>query len=156
MHEHVCARCGGFLLLFPAENIAFIDPVPAQTRFGDWLRRRREARAGEAVLDLRRLLDVPAPAPAASGVTLRWRATAGARQQLLLVDAVEEIVHCYAGDLIDVALLPRRLRPLCDQVMRDPSGKLRLRVKPDVQLPMERLGDRRRYARALLTMEAPR
>jgi hypothetical protein len=152
MHEHVCARCGDFILLFPAENIVFIEPVPLQTRFGDWLQRRRAA-AAEPVLDLRRLLDVPAPAPPQNGVTLRWRATVGARQLQLLVDAVEEIVHCYAGDLIDVRLLPRRLRPLCDQVMRDPSGRLRLRVKADVELPFQRLGDRRRYARALLTME---
>jgi chemotaxis signal transduction protein len=152
MNEHVCARCGDFFLLFPAENIVFIEPVPGQTRFGDWLHRSRGA-VTEPVLDLRRLLDVPAPAPPENGVTLRWRATAGARQLRLLVDAVEEIVRCYAGDLIDVPLLPRRLRPLCDQVMRDPSGRLRLRVKADVELPFERTSDRRRYARALLTME---
>jgi hypothetical protein len=153
MREHVCARCGNFLLLFPAENIAFITPVAGQIQFSDWLHRRRAA-GSEPVLDVRRLLCVPAPAPPELGVMLRWRSTAGTRQLLLLVDAVEEIVHCYAGDLIDVAILPRRLRPLCDQVMRDPSGRLRLRVKPDVRLPFERLSDRRRYAQALLAAEA--
>jgi hypothetical protein len=150
MHEHVCARCGDFLLLFPAENIVFIEPVPSQTHFSDW-RHRRRAGLAEPVLDLRRLLGVPAPSPPENGVTLRWRATVGARQLQLLVDAVEEIVHCYAGDLIEVPLLPRRLRPLCDQVMRDPSGRLRLRVKPDVRLPLELPSDRRRYALSLLT-----
>jgi hypothetical protein len=155
MREHVCARCGDFLLLFPAENIAFIEPVPSQTRFSEWTRRRRGI-AAEPVLDLRRLLDVQAPTPPESGVLLRWRTQratdgAGGRQLSLLVDAVEEIVNCYAGDLIEVPILPRRLRPLCDQVMRDPSGRLRLRVKPDVRLPFERMSDRRRFARSLLT-----
>jgi len=152
MLEHVCARCGEFLLLFPAENIAFIEPVATQTRFARWVGRWPRRRGEEVVLDLRRLLGVAAPMPAEQGVTLRWRSTAGARQALLLVDAVEEIVHCYAGDLIDVALLPRRLRPLCDQVMRDPSGHLRLRVKSDVALPFEHFAERRSYARALLAV----
>jgi hypothetical protein len=151
MREHVCARCGGSLLLFPAENIVFIEPVPSQTRFCDWIHRGR-ASAFEPVLDLRRLLGVRAPAPPEDGVTLKWRSTDRARQLTLLVDAVEEIVNCYAGDLIDVPILPRRLRPLCDQVMHDPSGRLRLRVKPDVELPLERVSDRRRYALSLLTM----
>jgi hypothetical protein len=152
MLEHVCARCGDYLLLFPAENIVFIEPVPNTMRFGTWLRRRREkGQKQEPVLDVRRLLSVPRPAPPEQGVTLRWRATTGPRTLQLLVDAVEEIVNCYDGDLIDVVLLPKRLRPLCDQVMRDPSGRMRLRVKPDVQLPLERLADRRLYARALLT-----
>jgi hypothetical protein len=150
MREHVCARCGDFLLLFPAENIVLIEPVPGNTHFCAWTERARPG-AAEPVLDLRRLLDVPAPAPAQLGVILRWRATVGAREQNLLVDAVEEIVNCYAGDLIEVPILPRRLRPLCDQVMHDPRGRLRLRVKPDVRLPLERAGDRRRFARALLT-----
>ena len=152
MLEHVCARCGEFLLLFPAENIAFIEPVASQTRFGAWVGRWPRRRGEEPVLDLRRLLGVAAPAPAEQGVTLRWRSTAGARESLLLVDEVEEIVHCYAGDLIDVALLPRRLRPLCDQVMRDSSGRMRLRVKSDVALPLDRLSERRSYARALLAV----
>ena len=152
MREHVCARCGDFWLLFPAENIVFIEPVPSQTHFSRWTQ-RRPASGAEPVLDLRRLLDVPAPAPPENGVTLRWRSTDGARQLALLVDTVEEIVNCYAGDLIEVPILPRRLRPLCDQVMRNPSGRLRLRVKPDVQLPFERPSDRRRYARSLLTRE---
>jgi hypothetical protein len=152
MREHVCARCGDFLLLFPAENIVFIEPVPSHTRFYQWLRRRRPSVA-EPLLDLRLLLGVPGPTPPENGVTLRWRSTGGARQLKLIVDAVEEIVNCYAGDLIEVPILPRRLRPLCDQVMRDPSGRLRLRVKPDVRLPFDRPADRRRYARALLTTE---
>lgn len=151
MLEHVCARCGDHLLLFPAENIVFIEPVPASASFGSWLHRRRGERV-QAVLDLRRLLDVPAPAPPETGVTLRWRATQGNRQLLLLADDVDEIVNCFADDLIDVPLLPRRLRPLCDQVMKDPSGHLRLRVKPDVRIPFDLPSDRRRYARALLAM----
>jgi hypothetical protein len=150
MREHVCARCGGWLLLFPAENIVFIEPVPSQTRFCDWLQRSR-ASVASPVLDLRRLLGVRAPSPAEDGVTLRWRSTDGARELTLLVDEVEEIVNCYAGDLIEVPILPRRLRPLCDQVMHDPRGHLRLRVKPDVQLPLELWSDRRRYALSLLT-----
>jgi hypothetical protein len=149
MREHVCARCGDYLLLFPSENIVFIEPVAGQTSFCPWPQ-RRPASGAEPVLDLRRLLDVPAPTPPESGVTLRWRSTDGARQLRLLVDNVEEIVNCYAGDLIYVPILPRRLRPFCDQVMRDPSGRMRLRVKPDVQLPLQRTSDRRRYARALL------
>ncbi len=152
MREHVCARCGDYLLLFPAENIVFIEPVASQTRFGEWTRRLRTGTSdAEPVLDLRRLLDVPAPTPPQNGVILRWRSTSGAPQISLLVDTVEEIVNCYAGDLIEVPILPRRLRPLCDQVMHDPHGGLRLRVKPDVRLPFERASDRRRYARALLT-----
>jgi hypothetical protein len=150
MREHVCARCGDFLLLFPSENIVLIEPVPSQTRFGEW-RHRGRTRA-EPVLDLRRLLGVPTPAPPESCVTLRWRSTDGARQLALLIDAVEEIVHCYAGDLIEVPILPRQLRPLCGQVMRDRSGRMRLRVKPDVRLPLERPSDLRRYARSLLAM----
>jgi CheW-like domain len=152
MREHVCARCGDFMLLFPAENIEFIEPVPPQMRFCAWTRRRR-GRDATPVLDLRRLLAVREPLPAQNGVILKWRATTGGRQLGLLVDAVEEIVNCYAGDLIEVPILPKRLRPLCDQVMHDPSGRLRLRVKPDVSLPFERLSDKRRYARALLSTE---
>lgn len=154
MREHVCVRCGDLRLLFPAENIGSIDPVFGQTRFCDWTERPRRAGA-EPVLDVRRLLGVHAPRPE-HGVILRWRSTDGARRLGLLVDSVDAIVHCYAGDLIDVAILPRRLRPLCEQVMHDPSGHLRLRVKPDVALPLERDGDRRRYVRALVTMGAPR
>jgi hypothetical protein len=150
MREHVCARCGDWLLLFPAENIVIIEPVPSQTRFCEWMRRSRST-VVEPVLDVRRLLGVPAPAPPEHGVTLRWCSTDGKRQLTLLVDGVEEIVNCYAGDLIEVPIVPRRVRPLCDQVMHDPSGRLRLRVKPDVHLPLDRPGDRRRYALSLLT-----
>lgn len=155
MREHVCACCGDYLLLFPAENIEAIEPVLGQRRFGAWVKRARGTPA-EPVLDLRRLLEVRTPAPADEGVILRWRAVSEPRQVSLLVDAVEAIVNCYAGDLVDVALLPRRLRPLCEQVMHDPSGRLRLRVKPDVQLPFERAGDRRRYVRSLLAAEPGR
>jgi hypothetical protein len=149
MREHVCARCGDSVLLFPSENIVAITPVPDETRFCEWLHRPRAADT-EAVLDLRRLLGVRDPLPAENGVTLKWRSTDGARALTLLVDAVEEIVNCYEGDLIEVPILPRRVRPLCEQVMHDPRGCLRLRVKPDVLLPLERAGDRRRYARSLL------
>jgi hypothetical protein len=149
MREHVCARCGESVILFPSENIERIAPVPSETRFCAWT--RRGGGPHERVLDLRLLLDVKAPAPAEAGVTLEWRSTDGARRHVLLVDAVEEIVNCYDGDLIAVAILPRRVRPLCDEVMHDPRGGLRLRVKPDVALPLERTSDRRRYARALIT-----
>jgi hypothetical protein len=149
MGEHVYVRCGDYLLLFPAENVASIEPVPSETRFCEWIRGGR-ARVAPPVLDLRRLLGVRAPTPPEDGVTLRWRSTDGARQLTILVDAVEEIVNCHAGDLIEAAILPRRLRALCDQVMHDPGGRLRLRVKPDVHLPLERLSERRRYTRALL------
>ena len=152
MREHVCARCGDYLLLFPAENIDAIQPVPGHTHFGEWTQRARSLSLAP-VLDVRRLLDVSAPAPPQNGVILRWRSTGGTRQLDLLVDAVEAIVNCYAGDLVEVPILPRRLRPLCEQVMHDPSGRLRLRVKPDVQLPFERPGDRRRYVRSLLTAD---
>jgi len=153
MREHVCVRCGELLLLFPAENISAIEPVFGQTRFRAWTQRPRRA-ATEPVLDVRRLLGALAP-KAQHVVILRWRSTDGARRLSLLVDSVEAIVNCYAGDLIDVPILPRRLRPLCDQVMHDPSGQLRLRVKPDVELPLARPDDRRRYIRALVTMGAP-
>jgi hypothetical protein len=149
MREHVCVRCGESLLLFPSENIVFIDPVPSQTRFCAWVHRDR-ASGAMPVLDLRRLLGVRAPTPPEEGVILKWRSTDGARELTLLVDAVEEIVNCYAGDFIEVPILPRRLRPLCDQVMHDPRGGLRLRVKPDVRLPLGRPSDRRHYALALL------
>ena len=149
MREHVCACCGDWLILFPAENIIFIEPVPNQTRFFGWTQRSR-ASVAEPVLDVRRLLGVRNPRPPETGVTLQWRSTDGARQLTLLVDAVEEIVNCYDGDLIDVPIVPRRLRPLCDQVMNHSSGRLRLRLKPDVRLPLERPGDRRHYVRSLL------
>jgi hypothetical protein len=149
MREHVFSRCGDYLLLFPAENIVFIQPVPKETRFCEWTQRSRESPV-EPVLDLRRLLGVSAPGRPQDGVTLRWRSTDGARQLTLLVDAVEEIVNCRAEDLILAPILPRRLRLLCDQVMHDPRGRLRLRVKPDVRLPLERPSDLRRYALSLL------
>jgi len=153
MREHVCVRCGDLLLLFPAENIGAIEPVLGQPRLYEWTLRARRGGV-EPVLDVRRLIGALAPR-AQHVVILRWRSTDGARQLSLLVDAVEAIVNCYAGDLIDVPILPRRLRPLCDQVMRDPSGQLRLRVKPDVDLPLERPDDRRRYVRSLVTMDPP-
>ncbi|HXI60965.1 MAG TPA: hypothetical protein VNO55_33120 [Polyangia bacterium] len=149
MREHVGTTCGEWLLLFPAENIVFIEPVLGQTRFCGWLHRNR-ATVSEPVLDVRRLLGVPEPRPPQDGAILRWRSTDGARQLTLLVDAVEEIVNCYDSDLIDVPIVPRRLRPLCDQVMNHASGRLRLRVKPDVQLPLALPGERRRYALSLL------
>jgi len=149
MREHVGASCGAWLILFPVENIVSIEPVQNQTRFCGW-RYRNRANVGEPVLDVRRLLGVPEPGPPEDGVSLQWRSTDGARRLTLLVDAVEEIVNCYQGDLIDVPIVPRRLRPLCDQVMNHPSGRLRLRVKPDVHLPLERASDRRRYALSLL------
>jgi len=154
MREHVCARCGDLRLLFPAENVGSIEPVFDQGRLCAWTQRPRRG-AAEPVLDVRQLLGVRSPR-AEHVVILRWRSTDGARQLDLLVDAVEAIVNCYEGDLIDVPILPRRLRPLCDQVMHDPSGRLRLRVKPDVQLPLDRPGDRRRYVRSLVTIGAPR
>lgn len=149
MREHVGASCGDWLILFPAENIVVIDPVRSQTRFCEWMY-RNHALVTEPVLDVRRLLGVSHPGPPEHGVTLRWRSTDGARQVTLLVDAVEEIVNCYDGDLREVPIVPRRLRPLCDQVMTHPSGRLRLRVKPDVHLPLEQPGERRRFARSLL------
>jgi len=154
MREHVCARCGDLALLFPAENIGAIEPVSSHARFCAWTERPRRSGA-EPVLDVRQLLDVITSRPR-DVVILRWRSTDGARRLALLLDAVEGIVHCYAGDLIDVPILPRRLRPLCDQVMHDPSGHLRLRVKPDVELPLQRPGDRRRYVRSLVTMDGVR
>jgi hypothetical protein len=152
MREHVCARCGDYLLLFPTENIELIEPVPSDLRFGYWCFRPRPSR-GEPVLDVRCLLGVPAPASPESGVFLRWRSTTDRRALCLLVDAVEEIVNCYEGDLIGVSILPRRLRPMCEEVMRHSSGTLRLRVKPDVQLPVRRPDDRRHFALSLLTAE---
>jgi hypothetical protein len=149
MHEHVGATCGDWLMLFPAENIILIEPVLSQMRFCGW-RHRNRASVKEPVLDVRRLLGVPDPGPPENGVTLRWRSTDGTREMTLLVDAVEEIVNCYQGDLIEVPIVPRRLRPLCDQVMNHRSGRLRLRVKPDVHLPLERTQDRRRFALSLL------
>jgi hypothetical protein len=149
MREHVSARCGEYSLLFPAENIGFIEPVPNGACFCEWIHRSR-ASVAPPVLDLRRLLGVRTPTPPEEGVTLRWRSTDGARQLMLLVDAVEEIVNCHVGDLIEAPILPRRLRPLCDQVMHDSRGRLRLRVKPDLSLPLERPSDRRRYALSLL------
>ena len=154
MREHVCVRCGELLALFPAENIAAIEPVSGPTRFCAWTERPRRSGA-EPILDVRQLLGVVAVSPR-DVVILRWRSTDGARRLGLLVDSVEAIVHCYAGDLISVPILPRRLRPLCDQVMHDPSGHLRLRVKPDAWLPLDQPGDRRRYVRALVTMGGPR
>ena len=71
----------------------------------------------------------------------------------LLIDAVEEIVNCQPGDLIEVTFFPARLRPLCDRVMRDPRGKLRLRVKIDAVLSLTLPEDRRRLIDALLTRE---
>ncbi len=149
MREHVGASCGDWLILFPAENIVFIEPVRGQTRFCEWMHRPRET-ATEPVLDLRRLLGVADPGPPEYGATLRWRSTDGTRAMTLLVDAVEEIINCYDSDLRDVPIVPRRLRALCDQVMNHPSGRLRLRVKPDVRLPLAEAGDRRRFARSLL------
>lgn len=149
MREHVGASCGEWLILLPAENIAFIEPVRSQTRFCEWTHRDRGA-AGDPVLDLRRLLGVPVPAPPENGVFLRWRSTDGARRQTLLVDTVEQIVNCHDDDLIDVRILPRRLRPLCDQVMNHPNGRLRLRIKPDVRLALGLSGERRRFVRSLL------
>jgi hypothetical protein len=156
MREHVCVRCGEYLLLFPAENVAWIQPVPSGTSFRPWIGRvgRGRARVAPPVLDLRRLLGVRAPAPPENGVTLRWSSTDRTRELTLLVDAVEEIVNCHAGDLIDAAILPRRLRPLCDQVMHDPGGKLRLRVKPDVHVPLAHVSERRHYALSLLATMA--
>jgi hypothetical protein len=149
MREHVCARCGDYSLLFPAENISFIEPVPSQTRFCEW-RRRSRSTVASPVLDLRRLLGVADPAPPEAGVTLRWRSTDRSRQLTVLVDAVEEIVNCHTEDLIEARILPRRVRPLCDRVMHGPGGRLRLCVKLDVRLPLERPGDRRLYALSLL------
>jgi hypothetical protein len=106
------------------------------------------------VLDLRRLLGVLSPAPAEEGVTLLWRSTDGARQILVLFDAVEEIVNCHATDLIEATIVPRRFRPLCDRVMHDPRGTFRLRVRLDVQLPLERTSERRLFARSLLAQSS--
>lgn len=151
MQEHVCARCGAYILLFPVENVGFIEPVPAQARF---TARQREHRALELVIDLRRLLGIASPAPIERCAMLKWRSKDGARQATLLIDAVEEIVNCQSGDLIEIPFFPARLRPLCDKVMRDPRGGLRLRVKPDAVLNMTLPEDRRLLAGALLTRES--
>jgi hypothetical protein len=150
MAEHVVVRCGGHALLFPAENIGLIEPAPASLA----PRAPHDPRADEIVIDLRRLLDVADLAPVERCVTLRWRSTDGAREATILVDAVEEIVDCRPLDLISTALLPARLRPLCDHVMRDGRGGLRLRVKADVALTLRGREDRRRLLASLLARRA--
>lgn len=151
MQEHVCARCGEYILLFPVENVGFIEPVPPQSRFRP---RQRDHKQSELVIDLRRLLGIPNPQPTERCALLKWHSTDGTREVTLLIDAVEEIVNCQPGDLIEVPFFPARLRPLCDRVMRDPRGKLRLRVKLDAVLEMTLPEDRRRLIDALLTREA--
>ena len=106
------------------------------------------------MIDLRRLLGVADLSPVERCVTLRWRATDGAREATLLVDAVEEIVDCRPGDLIGAAILPARLRPLCEEVMRDGRGGLYLRVKVDVVLTLRGRADRRRLLASLLARRA--
>jgi hypothetical protein len=150
MQEHLCARCGEYTLLFSVENVGFIEPVPAQARF---VPRQRQHRGSELYIDIRRLLGISNPAPFERCVMLKWRSKDGARQATLLIDAVEEIVNCQPGDLIEVPFFPARLRPLCDQVMRDPRGTLRLRVKPDVQLAMDLPEDKRLLMEAMFSRE---
>jgi hypothetical protein len=148
MEEHVAVRCGEYSLLFPAENVGLIEPVPADTKL---VPGRGHRGTGELLIDLRRLLGVASPLPVERCVMLRWRSTDGAREATLIVDVVDEIVNCHPGDLISAAILPARLRPLCDQVMRARRGALRLRVKPDVILTMRRREDRRRFIESWLT-----
>ncbi len=150
MQEHLCARCGEYTLLFSVENVGFIEPVPAQAWF---IPRQRQHRGRELYIDVRRLLGIVEPTPFERCVMLCWRSTDNARQATLLIDAVEEIVNCRPGDLIEVPFFPARLRPLCDHVMRDPRGTLRLRVKPDVTLAMSLPEDRRLFMGALFSRQ---
>jgi hypothetical protein len=124
MLEHVHARCGDYHLLFPTENVGFIE-----TRAG-----RKRMDRSEVVIDVRRLLGTAM----GNGVAaLEWRSTDGSRRATLIVDAVEEIVKCNPADLIAAPFLPPRLRPLCDCVMRGPDGRFHLRVKLDVAYPVK-------------------
>jgi hypothetical protein len=146
MSEHVSIRCGPFRILFPTENIGFIEasPVPFHRPA-----RRRDVDQAHLMVDLR-VLSGEAEAASTHGVMLQWRSTDGARAMQLIVDAVEEIIDCQEEELRPAPILPKRLCPLIDRVVRAPSGAFLLRVVPDVDLTLRSVAERRLYARSLM------
>lgn len=146
MSEHVSIRCGAFRMLFPTENIGFIEvsPVPFHRPA-----RRRAVDQAHLMLDLR-ILSGATEEASDHGVMLQWRSTDGKRAIELIVDAVEEIIDCGEDELRPAPILPKRLRPVIDRVMRAQSGAFLLRVIPDVNLPLTSVSERRLYARALM------
>ena len=151
MAEHVHARCGEYHMLFPTQNVGLIETAPCRFLCSACVRGKMDRNA-EVIVDLRRLLSVPAFPTDHAPATFEWRSTDGRRRAVLVVDAVEEIVECSAADLIPAPALPLPLRPLCDSVMRGPRGRFHLRVRLDVEFPA-RNSDLRRFVRSLMVRD---
>ena len=141
MQEHLVARCGPYRMMFPSDNLEGIVPLPEGARLQPGGRR-----SPGVLLDLRAYLGAPA---ADRAVRLGWHSSDGQRVLDLVVDAVESIVRCGPGDLAPLPLMPPRLRDLCDGVLTGGEEGLCLRVRPDIALPMQAPGDRRRFVAAL-------
>jgi hypothetical protein len=174
MMDHVSARCGPYRLLFPSRNIEAIVtlgeevsllPVPPRARRGG----SSEAAEPEfPTLDLGRLLDPATGRSRWSGQTaphgtaaerqriqLDWVSTDALRRVALIVDAVDEIVASPLQHLERVALLPARLLPLCDGVLRDPDATCRLSIRPDVEWPLATFAERRLWRSAWVRLASP-
>lgn len=172
MMDHVSARCARYRLLFPSRNIESIVTLGEDVRFVPVLRHRSTPESpAYPTLDLARLLGAtahparksPAPvgdsAPDRPRIQLEWVSTDSLRRAALLVDAVDEIVASHLQHLERVSLLPARLQPLCDGVLRDADATCRLSVRLDVEWSMAAFTDRRLWRGAMVRIDplsAPR
>jgi hypothetical protein len=177
MMDHVSARCGPYRLLFPSRNIEAIVTLGEEVSLLPLPPRARRGGASDAAepefptLDLGRLLDPATGRSRRSGPTtphgtaaerqriqriqLDWVSTDALRRVALIVDAVDEIVASPLQHLERVALLPARLLPLCDGVLRDPDATCRLSIRPDVEWPLATFADRRLWRSAWVQLASP-
>ena len=151
MSEHLSIRCLHYQLLLPGGSVQSIRALAAE----DILPRpinpaSRSERLACPRLDLRKFLhpnDFHSPSPSAG---IHWISEDGSQNIFLVVDAIDRIVHCLEEDLRPLPPLPKRLRTLCDALLRLPDGTAIVRLSSKASWPMLSTADKRHFLKALV------
>ncbi len=151
MSEHVATRCLNYRLLFPGRSIHSICALER----GAVLPRqipRKQIRPALPVVDVRKLLQPGCSPNTDSCAGLHWLSDDGEYSAFLIVDAVEQIVHCDDSSLCPLPALPRRISNLCDLALRIPDGTFSVRVRTSAHWPMQDRSQKRDFLNALVAL----
>ncbi|MBK5255744.1 MAG: hypothetical protein JJE39_06910 [Vicinamibacteria bacterium] len=151
MSEHLRARSARYEILIPSENISSIGvwnealrPLKGSLRL--------DRGGGPLVLDTRVMLGLSDPKREPPCVSIEWQSSDGERRATLIVDAVEQIVDCDEQTLLSLPRAPRDARRFFDRACYDSElGMFRLRLRPDLEVPLSSYAERRRFRSAVVT-----